>query len=1112
MRDASKGNMHVNLSSSTPVTPDETMSPRLRTQTMESREQVGDYILIDKLGKGAYGVVYKALNLYEGNTVAIKQLNLKGASKETIESLEAEITLLKSLDHHNIVRYIGHVSKGKELCIVMEYIENGSLATMVKKYGRFPEMLSKTYIRKVLTGLDYLHEQGVIHRDIKPDNILITKDGEVKLADFGVSTKLNSLTVKTSDNKQQDDAMPAGTPYYMAPEVIEFYGAKPESDVWSLGCTLIELLKGEPPYFSCDPFSAMYKMVEDEHPPLPLGISLVLNDFFMLCFKKDVNMRVSAKELLKHAWLKGDKPNTDIKNAIGEIQEYKTKLQKEINKLQHNDSDADISAEKSNLMERSHTLTQEMKNQMKNKKVLQRKDTEIIAKPPVAKPPVKAEKKPKAAAKSPVKKPAKDEDEDWDMDLGITEEKPLKLKLGDFGDNLELPSVQSLRFDFDNLPDEKNFTLSGLKLASNALKGNALTAWADDSGKDDLDWGDDDDSGGLAAAPGLAALEQPQPRVLNDFVEKDEDDDDFMGDMKLKGDIGSALASRLDNKTEEWEEELKIDEEEVQDEKSALREKAEETLLSEIKELVQTMKPNQDEEKIKKACIQLMDIFNKNPRMEVHLITNHGILPLIIMLGVQNAAVLNSILRLITQIIESNEILVNLCVMGVIPAIMSCSDTKNHTLLTRLYCAYFVQRVISTPETLQMFVACRGLSLLVDFLEDDYEKSRELVHLSVDCIASIFKTQGQTATPKNEFFHLFLNFGLLERLSATLLNIIKSDSHKDDSDDGFGEEDDEKNYSEKVTKIFKVFSMGDSDVKLRICSKNVVTSLKESLQLMDPKSKETLSLLNTIRNISFDRLTLNYLAVFIVPLLNIGLKFVKEQEFQKEIFNQVTHALFHLCRKNRPRQETAAKAGLIPFLVFVIENNKPLKEFAVPLMCELAGSSQVTRKILLENNGLQFYLDLLKDNKTTFHTDALEAVGVCIENEKSKVEGIVAKTEHLTTIKDIFANAPDHQLVELLESILKILTSSTLINKELGSNNKEGGFVSVLKNKLHHPNPHARVTLLRSLNAMVNKYHDPPRFLKQNNLLKVVKFMAANDSSNLVKNMAFQLLKDGGQV
>ncbi len=106
----------------------------------------------------------------------------------------------------------------------------------------------------------------------------------------------------------------------MAPEVIEFYGARPQSDIWSLGCTVIELLRGEPPYFNHDPFSAMYKMVEDEHPPLPSGISQVqkagkncfnffqaLYHFLMECFKKDVNFRVGAKDLMKHVWLIGDK-------------------------------------------------------------------------------------------------------------------------------------------------------------------------------------------------------------------------------------------------------------------------------------------------------------------------------------------------------------------------------------------------------------------------------------------------------------------------------------------------------------------------------------------------------------------------------------------------------------------------------------------------------------------------------------------------------------------------------------------------------------------------------------------------------------------------------------
>jgi serine/threonine protein kinase len=117
---------------------------------------------------------------------------------------------------------------------------------------------------QVLQGLVYLHEQGVIHRDIKGANILTTKDGTVKLADFGVATKSNV-----------NEYSVVGTPYWMAPEVIELSGASTSSDIWSLGCTVIELLDGRPPYHKLQPMPALFRIVNDDHPPLPEGASPV---------------------------------------------------------------------------------------------------------------------------------------------------------------------------------------------------------------------------------------------------------------------------------------------------------------------------------------------------------------------------------------------------------------------------------------------------------------------------------------------------------------------------------------------------------------------------------------------------------------------------------------------------------------------------------------------------------------------------------------------------------------------------------------------------------------------------------------------------------------------
>ena len=120
---------------------------------------------------------------------------------------------------------------------------------------------------QVLQGLQYLHDQGVIHRDIKGANILTTKDGTVKLADFGVSTS----TLAGPDK----EAQVVGTPYWMAPEIIQLSGATSASDIWSVGCTVIELLQGKPPYHNLAAMPALFAIVNDDHPPLPEGVSPV---------------------------------------------------------------------------------------------------------------------------------------------------------------------------------------------------------------------------------------------------------------------------------------------------------------------------------------------------------------------------------------------------------------------------------------------------------------------------------------------------------------------------------------------------------------------------------------------------------------------------------------------------------------------------------------------------------------------------------------------------------------------------------------------------------------------------------------------------------------------
>ncbi|KAF8577988.1 hypothetical protein K439DRAFT_1530932 [Ramaria rubella] len=255
------------------------------------------YQLGNCIGRGQFGSVYRALNLNTGQMVAVKRIRLEGLSESEVAQLMHEVELVKRLSHPSIVKYEGMARDSDTLNIVLEYAENGSLAQTLKAFGKLNEALVATYVTKVLEGLHYLHTSQVVHCDLKAANILTTKTGNVKLSDFGVSLNLRAMEQIKNDV--------AGTPNWMAPEVIELKGASPASDIWSLACTIIELLTGRPPYADVqNGMSVMFRIVEDPMPPIPEGLSGPLQDFLKLCFNKDPVQRPNAEVLFEHPWLK----------------------------------------------------------------------------------------------------------------------------------------------------------------------------------------------------------------------------------------------------------------------------------------------------------------------------------------------------------------------------------------------------------------------------------------------------------------------------------------------------------------------------------------------------------------------------------------------------------------------------------------------------------------------------------------------------------------------------------------------------------------------------------------------------------------------------------------
>eukprot|EP00162_Nutomonas_longa_P010051 comp19676_c0_seq1/m.37737 comp19676_c0_seq1/g.37737 ORF comp19676_c0_seq1/g.37737 comp19676_c0_seq1/m.37737 type:complete len:677 (+) comp19676_c0_seq1:169-2199(+) len=254
------------------------------------------------LGRGAFGSVYAALNAENGKLFAVKQFLVEaGIEDENIQEIRREIDLMMSLDHQNIVRYYGTELKDGKFNIFLELVPGGSLQTMYKRYGPLNEQVVRIYIRQILTGLDFLHSRGIVHRDIKGANVLMTENGEVKIADFGCSKHIG-------DKEVEEGSKPTGTPYWMAPEVIRGQGFSKKSDIWSLGCTIIEVMTGKPPWDDGNRDANQYVVLFNigqgtAPPPYPKGISEVCKEFLDFCFTRDLSARPTTSELLNHPFV-----------------------------------------------------------------------------------------------------------------------------------------------------------------------------------------------------------------------------------------------------------------------------------------------------------------------------------------------------------------------------------------------------------------------------------------------------------------------------------------------------------------------------------------------------------------------------------------------------------------------------------------------------------------------------------------------------------------------------------------------------------------------------------------------------------------------------------------
>ncbi|KAF1545877.1 Serine/threonine-protein kinase 36, partial [Eudyptula albosignata] len=282
------------------------------------------YHVLEMIGEGSFGRVYKGRRKHSAQVVALKFIPKVGRSEKELKNLQREIEIMRGLHHPNIIQMLDSFETDKEVVVVTDYAE-GELFQILEDDGSLPEdQQVQTIAAQLVSALYYLHSHRILHRDMKPQNILLGKDGVVKLCDFGFARAMSIHTMVLTSIK--------GTPLYMSPELVEERPYDHTADLWSVGCILYELFVGTPPFYTSSIFQLVSLIVKD---PVkwPKAISPVFKSFLQGLLMKDPHQRLSWPELLSHPFIAGRVTLIDDTEEHGISNPFTTKLSPELQAL-----------------------------------------------------------------------------------------------------------------------------------------------------------------------------------------------------------------------------------------------------------------------------------------------------------------------------------------------------------------------------------------------------------------------------------------------------------------------------------------------------------------------------------------------------------------------------------------------------------------------------------------------------------------------------------------------------------------------------------------------------------------------------------------------------------
>ncbi|KAG4115937.1 hypothetical protein ERO13_D12G137900v2 [Gossypium hirsutum] len=1217
-------------------------------------------------------------------------------------------------------------------------------------------------------------------------------------------------------------------------------GVSAASDIWSVGCTVVELLTCVPPYYELQPMPALFRIVQDENPPIPDSLSPDITDFLRQCFKKDARQRPDAKTLLSHPWIRnckralqsslrhsgtirnlsetvaadGESSTGDNQSAgktlpVHKAEASETSSRKELLSAEGTNEgkyDHDHSADSNLREERINNLDDDLLSDevptlsIHEKSSLRSSSGRLSVKNVVATP-----------------GPAQlHEISQQDDDFGSPKSSKKHVEKGLVGEETSV-DIGNKSFCFGPTQD------AGLQKATKASvtsPGNELSRFSDppgDASLDDLFHPLDKslEERVADASTSASALNVNQATVpdagKNDLAKKLRDTiakkqmEEEMGQSNGGGDILRLMMGVLKDDV--------IDIDNLVFEEKLPSENIFPLQAVEFSRLVSSLRPEESEDAVMTACQKLIAIFHQRPEQKIVFVSQHGLLPLMELLDIPRTRVICSVLQLINELVKDNtDFQENACLVGLIPLVMSFAG-PDRPREVRMEAAWFLQQLcLSSSLTLQMFIACRGIPVLVGFLEADYAKYREMVHLAIDGMWQVFKLQ--RSTPRNDFCQIAAKNGILLRLINTLYSLNEatrlaaksvggrfssdgsaqqqrsgpldsshplfsqneiplsptdhlldrhgmtehsfptvtqessraSTSHSQRSDinlpdprclsidgdrprssngasdisvgsklayftsmekvanigtkessttskgrenmdrwkidpadlrqpkasnsinrtstdrppklieamsngfttsrttqaeqvrpllsllekeppsrrfscqleyvrhlpglekhesvlpllhandrktngeldylmadfaevSGRGREngivdstprishksaskkvgqlafyegaasrsgiasqttsgvlsgsgvlnarpgsttssgllsnmvstmnvDVAGEYLEKVADLLLEFAQADTTVKSYMCSQSLLNRLFQMFNRIDPPI--LLKILKCINYLSTDPNCLENLQradaiKYLIPNLEL-----KDGPLVSQMQHEVLNALFNLCKINKKRQEQAAENGIVPHLMSFIISDSPLKQHALPLLCDMAHASRNSREQLRVHGGLDVFLSLLDDE--LWSVTALDALAICLANDSDnqKVEQALLKKDAVHRLVKFFQCCPERHFFHILEPFLKIITKSSRINTTLAVN----GLTPLLIARLDHQDAIARLNLLKLIKAVYEHHPRPKQLIVENDLPQKLQTLIEERRDGqrsggqvLVKQMATSLLK-----